>query len=75
MQNYRNNGMAYTNQRQTPVCVVEKPKQDDLYGMPLAMAYVPFQTELVTYTSSEALCNGTLFPELDKKFYGGKCCG
>ena len=40
----------------------------------LTMAYVPFQTELVTYTSSEALCNGTLFPELDKKFYGGKCC-
>ena len=41
----------------------------------VAMAYVPFQTELVTYTSEAALCNGTLFPELDKKFYGGKCCG
>ncbi len=41
----------------------------------VAMAYVPFQTELITYTSDEALCNGTLFPELDKKFYGGKCCG
>ena len=41
----------------------------------VAMAYVPFQTELVTYTSDEALCNGTLFPELDKKFFGGKCCG
>lgn len=41
----------------------------------VAMAYVPFQTELVTYTSDEAFCNGTLFPELDKKFYGGKCCG
>jgi hypothetical protein len=41
----------------------------------IAMAYVPFQTELVTYTNSEALSNGTLFPELDKKFYGGKCCG
>ena len=41
----------------------------------IAMAYVPFQTELETYTSSEALSNGTLFPELDKKFYGGKCCG
>jgi len=41
----------------------------------VAMAYVPFQTDLVTYTSDEALCNGTLFPELDKKFYGGKCCG
>lgn len=41
----------------------------------VAMAYVPFQTELVTYTSDEALCNGTLFPELDKNFYGGMCCG
>ena len=41
----------------------------------IAMAYVPFQTELETYTSNEALSNGTLFPELDKKFYGGKCCG
>lgn len=43
--------------------------------MVTTMAYVPFQTELVTYTSMEALCNGTLFPLLDKKFYGGKCCG
>ncbi len=41
----------------------------------VAMAYVPFQTEVITYTSEEALCRGTLFPELDKKFYGGKCCG
>lgn len=41
----------------------------------LAMAFVPFQTELITYKSDEALCNGTLFPELDKRFYGGKCCG
>lgn len=41
----------------------------------VAMAYVPFQTELITYTSEEGFCNGTLFPELDKKFYGGKCCG
>ena len=41
----------------------------------LAMAYVPFQTELITYTSKEAFDNGTLFPELDKKFYGGNCNG
>ena len=41
----------------------------------VTMSYVPFQTELVTYTSEEALCTGTLFPELDQKFYGGKCCG
>lgn len=41
----------------------------------VAMAYVPFQTDLVTYTSEEGLRNGTLFPVLDKKFYGGKCHG
>ena len=45
------------------------------YDTVLAMAYVPFQTELITYKSCEAFDNGTLFPELDKKFYGGKCCG
>ncbi len=41
----------------------------------VAMAYVPFQTELEMYNSEDALKNGTLFPELNKKFYGGKCCG
>ena len=70
MQNYRNNGMAYTNQRQTPVCVVEKPKKDDLYGMPLAMAYVPWQKFECTYEPAQGLKAGTIFPELDKPFYG-----
>lgn len=51
----------------------EMPKLPDC--LVVAMAYVPFQTELVTYTAMEALNNGTLFPELNKKFYGGKCCG
>ena len=55
-------------------CVCEDLPKLPQY-MVTAMAYVPFQTELVTYTSMEALYNGTLFPELDKKFYGGKCCG
>lgn len=41
----------------------------------VAMAYVPFQTNLETYTSEEAFCNGTLFPELNLRFFGGKCCG
>ncbi len=45
------------------------------YDTVVAMAYVPFQTKLETYTCTEALNNGTLFPELNKKFYGGKCCG
>jgi hypothetical protein len=70
MQNYRNNGMAYTNQRPTPVCVIEKPKQDDLYGMPLAMAYVPMQKWKTVYANDVALNRGTLFPELDLPFTG-----
>lgn len=40
-----------------------------------AMAYVPFQTEPATYDCAEGLSNGTMFPELNKRFFGGKCCG
>lgn len=38
----------------------------------VAMAYVPFQFMGETYNGEEALMNGTLFPELNKPFYG-KC--
>lgn len=38
---------------------------------PLAMAYVPFQQWGQVYDDSEALCKGTLFPELDLPFTGG----
>ncbi len=55
-------------------CICEEMPKLPQYPV-IAMAYVPFQTELVTYTCVEALNKGTLFPELDKKFYGGKCCG
>ena len=55
-------------------CICEEMLKLPKYPV-IAMAYVPFQTELVTYTCVEAFNNGTLFPELDKKFYGGKCCG
>jgi len=37
----------------------------------LAMAYVPFQQQIrEVYTPQEAFDNGTLFPELNKPFYG-----
>ena len=74
MQNYRNNGMAYTNQRQTPVCVVEKPKKDDLYGMPLAMAYVPWQKWQHIYDAEKGFCYGTIFQELNLQFFGVGGC-
>lgn len=38
----------------------------------LAMAYVPYQQMGEVYDAMTALRNGTLFPELNKKFTG--CC-
>lgn len=40
-----------------------------------AMAYVPFQQFQTTYPSDKALDAGTLFPELDKPFYGRRGVG
>ena len=37
----------------------------------VAMAYIPFQTNTDTYEDIKALERGTLFPVLDKPFYGG----
>ena len=37
------------------------------------MAYIPFQTNTTEYTPEAALKNGTLFTDLNKPFYGGKC--
>ena len=45
-------------------------KRDELRGMPLAMAYVPWQELGCTYEPMQALRAGTIFPELDKPFYG-----
>lgn len=40
----------------------------------LAMAYVPFQPSIdKLYDDKQALCNGTLFPCLDKPFMMGGC--
>ena len=38
--------------------------------MPLAMGYVPWQNFECTYEPAQALKAGTIFPELDKPFYG-----
>lgn len=43
-----------------------------LENLPLAMAYVPMQVWVRTYEPAEALMNGTLFPELNLPFMGGK---
>lgn len=44
--------------------------RDELKGMPLAMGYVPWQTFECTYEPMQGLRAGTIFPELDKPFYG-----
>lgn len=45
-------------------------ERDMLYGVPLAMGYVPWQNFECTYEPAQALQAGTIFPELDKPFYG-----
>lgn len=39
---------------------------------PVAMCYVPLQTLETVYEPETALRQGTLFPELDKPFLGGR---
>ena len=39
---------------------------------PLAMAYVPWQQWCDLYDETKALERGTLFPDLDKPFLGGR---
>ena len=45
-------------------------RHDELRGMPLAMGYVPWQNFECTYEPMQGLRAGTIFPELDKPFYG-----
>ena len=44
-------------------------------NMVLAMAYVPWQHFDDTFEPAKALMTGTIFPELDKPFLGGRGCG
>lgn len=41
-----------------------------------AMVFIEMQNYGKIYNEAEALCRGTLFPALDKPFYGrgGNCC-
>ena len=43
---------------------------DPLYGMPLAIGYVPWQQWNKIYDPAQGLANGTIFPELNLQFYG-----
>lgn len=58
-----------------PVCCNDKEGYDELRGMPLAMAYVPWQEWCSLYEADRAFRCGTIFEELDKPFRGiGGCC-
>lgn len=48
-------------------------KNDELAGMPLAMAYVPWQYWNQVYGPDCALEAGTIFPELVKPFVATRC--
>lgn len=47
-----------------------RPKRDPLAGLPVAMAYVPWQYYHETFEPCKALPLGTIFPELYKPFCG-----
>lgn len=58
-----------------PVCCNDKAGYDELRGMPIAMAYVPWQEWRSLYEADKGFCRGTIFEELDKPFRGiGGCC-
>lgn len=57
-----------------PVCRDTRTTYDELSGMPLAMAYVPWQEWQNIYDAEKGFCRGTIFEELDKPFCGiGGC--
>lgn len=58
------------NNRNTNSCNDCSKTKDTLKGMPLAMAYVPWQNFSCTYEAMQGLHAGTIFPELEKPFYG-----
>lgn len=52
-------------------CDHDHHKRDPLAGLPIAMAYVPWQCWGETYKPAEGWNRGTIFPELDLPFLGG----
>ncbi|EOS80307.1 hypothetical protein C817_01799 [Dorea sp. 5-2] len=60
-----------------PVCCSNTGEYDELNGMPLAMAYVPWQEWQNIYEAEKGFHCGTIFEELNKPFNGitmGGCC-
>ena len=53
-----------------PVCLDNKAEEDEVNGMTIAMAYVPWQDWENVYEPCKGLEVGTIFPELELPFYG-----
>lgn len=51
----------------------ECDKETVLSGLPVAMAYVPWQSYGNIYSLPQALRNGTMFAELNLDFAGRRC--
>lgn len=66
-----NNPINYMCQS-TPACKTECPTAQSNTKV-LGMAYVPWQHWKQTYECCQSLKKGTIFPELDKPFYGRRC--
>ncbi len=52
-----------------PSCTLQDPEPFPKDPV-VAMAYIPFQQYGEVYSPEKALDQGTLFPDLDKPFYG-----
>lgn len=82
MQNYRNNPSQYRGYRQVDYCQTDYrqmdsrqtdsccKKDDMLEGLPLAMAYVPWQMWRDIFDAEKGFQCGTIFEELNKPFRG-----
>lgn len=88
MPNYRYNSPDYMRRRNVnqntvrsacqepscPVCKDSRGADDELAGMPVAMAYVPWQRWCNLFDAEKGFRRGTIFQELDKPFRGiGGC--
>lgn len=66
---------AVCNQKPEPEEKCANDMCEDRGNFPIAMAYVPWQKWCEIYDLEEAFAYGTIFKELDKRFYfaGGGC--
>lgn len=69
--NHTSCATSYPSYMDAPACCNHR---DALSGMPLAMAYVPWQEWCHIYDVEKGFCRGTIFEELDLPFHGKGGC-